>query len=130
MRSLLARVRFLGENDARAQSASSIRDDILNQLRGMCVTRRGTMLTCPDYGLVDVSEMLHDFPDAIADMAKAIKHTIQNYEPRLTNVRVRHVRTETMLLLYEISAELQSDRGRETIQFQTSVEASRKVSVR
>jgi type VI secretion system protein len=88
------------------------------------------MLTCPDYGIVDVSEMLHNFPDAIAAMAKAIKHTIQTYEPRLINVRVKHIRTDTMVLFYEISAELQTTRGgRETIQFQTSIEASRKVSV-
>ena len=96
----------------------------------MCVTRQGTMLTCPEYGIVDVSEMLHDFPDAIADMARAIKNTIQRYEPRLTNVRVRHLRTETMTLYYEISADLRRDLGQESIQFQTSVEASRKVSVR
>lgn len=57
-------------------------------------TRQGSCLTCPDYGLVEISELLFEFPDAVGIMQRAIKNAIQSYEPRLKNVQVRHVKSE------------------------------------
>lgn len=88
------------------------------------------MLTCPDYGTATVSEMVHAFPDAIAEMARAIKHTITTYEPRLKNVRIVHIPTEDMTLRYEIHAQLDRQGGAVPVQFETSIDATRKVSLR
>ncbi len=111
-------------------SDAETRDSILAHLRAMCLTRQGTMLTCPDYGTATVSEMVHAFPDAIAAMAKAIRHTIQSYEPRLTNVRIKHIPTEDLSLRYEITAQVIRDNAKVPIQFETSIDASRKMSFR
>jgi type VI secretion system protein len=109
---------------------SEIRDSVLEHLRVMCSTRQGTMLTCADYGTATVSEMVHAFPDAIAEMARALKHTIATYEPRLTNVRIVHIPTEDMTLRYEIHAQLARQGNTVPVQFETSIDATRKVSVR
>ena len=67
---------------------------VASHLVQMLNTRQGSALTCPDYGLVEVSEVLHDFPDAVGIMQRALKNTIQQYEPRLKNVQVRHIKGE------------------------------------
>lgn len=99
----------------------------------MLNTRQGSCLTCPDYGLIEVSEVLHDFPDAIGLMQRAIKNSIQLYEPRLKNVQVRHVKNEVthnMLLEFEITAQLQYPDGRrQALRFSTSVDGSGNVKL-
>lgn len=96
----------------------------------MCMTRHGTLVTAPDYGIADVSEMLHAFPDAIAEMARAIRHTLQTYEPRLSNVRVKHIPTEDMTLRYELTAQLVTKSSKVPVEFETSIDPSRRITIR
>lgn len=114
----------------RAVPDSETRDSVLEHLRLMCSTRQGTMLTCDDYGTATVSEMVHAFPDAIAEMARSLKHTIQTYEPRLANVRIVHIPTDDMTLRYEIHAQLARSGSPVPVQFETSIDSTRKVSIR
>ncbi len=116
------------------QSASDcdLRDSILLNLEHMCATRVGSMLTAPDYGIADVSEMVHAFPDAITLMAQTLKHTIQSYEPRLQSVQIIHIPSENgeLTLRFEIRARISSGVSKQTIKFETTLDASRKFSVR
>ena len=114
----------------RAISDQETRDSVLEHLRVMCETRAGTMVTCPDYGTATVSEMVHSFPDAIAEMARAIKNTIKEHEPRLTNVQITHLPAEDLTLRYEISAYLVGDGSKVPVQFETSLDSSRRLRVR
>jgi type VI secretion system protein len=90
------------------------------------------MLTCPDYGVASVSEMIHSFPDAIALMARTLRHTIQTYEPRLTNVQIRHIPSETleMTVRYEVVAQLIMEGGKVPVKFETNIDPSKRVTVR
>ncbi len=105
---------------------------VLHLIR-MLNTRQGSSLTCPDYGLIEVSEMLHDFPDAIGIVQRAIKNSIQNYEPRLKNVQVRHIKNETMgamILEFEITGQLHYPDGRRSpLRFSTAVDQSGNVKL-
>lgn len=114
----------------RAVSDSETRDSVLQHLRHICTTWQGSMLTLPDYGLVDVSELIHAFPDAIAMMAKAIRNSVQKYEPRLANVMIKHVPSELgdLTLRFEISATLVD--GKSRVKFETSLDTARKFEVR
>jgi type VI secretion system protein len=106
---------------------------VAEHLRRMLNTRQGSCLTCPDYGLIEVSEVLFDFPDAIGIMQRAIKSTIQTYEPRLKNVQVRHIQGDEArerMLAFEISAQLHLPDGRrQTLYFATSVDPNGNVKV-
>lgn len=106
---------------------------VLRSVGEMLNTRQGSALTCPDYGIPEISELVHDFPDAIGLMQRAIKHSIATYEPRLKNVQVRQVKNDanhTLILEFEISAQLQLPDGRRTaVRFGTSVDASTNVKV-
>ena len=96
-------------------------------------TRQGSALTCPDYGLIEVSEVLYDFPDAIGIMQRSLKNTIQVYEPRMKNVQVRQIKGEVgseMILQFEITAQLQLPDGRrQSLRFSTAVDGSGNVKV-
>lgn len=129
--SLLTRIRkpeFAGAK--RGASASEVRDSLLAHLRAMCQTRQGTMLTCPQYGVTPVSEIVHAFPDAVDEIARSIKATIAAYEPRLADVSVRQLPTEDLTLRYTITARLRDDRTGQRFQFETSVDTSRRLTIR
>jgi type VI secretion system protein len=129
--SLLARIRQPESTGARRQATDEdTRRSVLEHLRAMCTTRHGTMVTMPDYGVADVSEMIHSFPDAIAEMARSIRHTIQTYEPRLTNVRVKHLPSEDLTLRYELTAQLVNGNSKQPVTFETTIDPSRRIIVR
>ena len=135
MTTLLARLRAPGAHRGASGEAgddAAERASILQHLQVMCATRRGSMRPRPDYGLPDVSEMVHSFPDAITDLIRAIELTITKYEPRLTNVRVTHVPSEAVELVvrFEISAVLVASPQRARVSFETRVNASREITVR
>lgn len=99
----------------------------------MLNTRQGSCLTCPDYGLIEVSEVLYDFPDAIGIMQRSIKNCIQAYEPRLKNVQVRHIKNDfanELILQFEITAQLHLPDGtRKALRFSTAVDPSGNVKL-
>lgn len=106
---------------------------IITHLQHMLNTRQGSSLTCPDYGLMEVSEVLHDFPDAIGLVQRSIKNSIQLYEPRLKNVQVRHAKNDTaqsMILEFEITAQIHYPDGRrQALRFGAAVDQSGNVKM-
>ena len=116
----------------RAVSDREIRDSILQNLINMCCTRLGTMLTCPDYGISDVSEMIHSFPDAITLMAQTLRHTVQTYEPRLQNVQVIHVPSDLndLTLRFEVRARVVLEGSKTAVKFETALDTTRKLTIR
>lgn len=112
---------------------SDVEAAVSQHLARLLNTRQGSCLTCPDYGLIEVSEVLYDFPDAIGIMQRALKNTIQTYEPRLKNVQVRHIKNDLqneMTLQFEITAQLHLPDGRrQSLRFSTNVDGSGNVKV-
>lgn len=97
------------------RGSNELENDITAHLVEILNTRMGSARTIPDYGLMEVSEVLHDFPDAIAMIQRSLKACIQQYEPRLKNVQVRHIKSDAlamMLLDFEITGQFQLPDGR------------------
>ena len=127
--SLLTRISHAADphsNDRHTWKDHDLETAVIGQISRMLNTRQGSSLTCPDYGIVELSEIVHDFPDAIGIMQRAIKNSIQLYEPRLKNVQVRHIKNEAthaMLLEFEITAQLQLPDGRkQAVRMSTSMD--------
>jgi type VI secretion system protein len=134
--SLLARLERAADPTSSGRSTArdgDVETSVSQHLNRLLNTRQGSCLTCPDYGLVEVSEVLHDFPDAIGIVQRALKNTIQQYEPRLKNVQVRHIKGEEMgemSLSFEITAQLHLPDGRrQSLRFATAVDGSGNVQV-
>ena len=134
--SLLSRLEHLSDPQSSerytrrdADTETAVTEHIVRMLN----TRQGSCLTCPDYGLVEVSEVLYDFPDAVGIVQRALKNSIQQYEPRLKNVQVRHVKNEyahEMMLQFEITAQLHLPDGRrQSLRFATTVDGSGNVKI-
>ncbi len=107
---------------------------VLEHLQRMLNTRQGSSLSAPEYGIVELSELLHDFPNANAIMQRTIKNTIVKHEPRLKNIQVRVVEKEelrdSLCVFYEISAQLTyPDGDRQPIRFSTSIDESSNVQI-
>jgi len=134
--SLLARIERAADPTSTERYTardSDTESSVTQHLARMLNTRQGSCLTCPDYGLIEVSEVLYDFPDAIGIMQRALKNTIQTYEPRLKNVQVRHLKSDLgneMMLSFEITAQLHLPDGRrQSLRFSTAVDGSGNVKV-
>lgn len=88
---------------------------VINHLQHMLASRTGGSLTCPDYGVPDMTAMLHDLTEAGAMLQRQLKASISAYEPRLKNVQVRLLKSEVAGqpgLLFEVSGHIILDDGR------------------
>jgi len=119
MASLLKKLEGLAQGASSTsytvRGGNDLENDITSHLVEILNTRMGSARTVPDYGLMEVSEVLHDFPDAIAMIQRSLKAGIQQYEPRLKNVQVRHIKGEAlaqMVLEFEITGQFQMPDGR------------------
>ena len=113
-------------------NASLLADSVLSNLRRMLNTRQGLALTVPDYGLPDMTDMVHLFPEAVDICRRSIRQSIEKYEPRLKNVIVTSAIDEDdpFNLRFEIRAQLVTDRVTTPIQFFTTLDASGQADVR
>jgi type VI secretion system protein len=125
--------------DARAGSPLTIGEDtellarsILNHMQRLLNSRQGESLCVPDYGIPDVAEVVHAFPDSIGDMQKAIQTSIEKYEPRLGKVRVKRMESEgeVLELRFEILAQLVTAKKKAFLKFETIVDPDGKIRIR
>jgi type VI secretion system protein len=61
---------------------------IMDHLNRLFNTREGSLPHLKDYGLPDISDIYRKMPHGIEELQKAIKRTIEKYEPRLAKVKV------------------------------------------
>ena len=105
-------------------------ESILENLRAILNTRVGESLSAAGFGIIDLADLVHNFPNAGFIMEKSIRATISEYEPRLRNVRVRLVPSEDVLVLaFEISARLAHDRSQASVRVRTEVTPTGHVTV-
>ena len=107
---LLERIRLREKNPHRREidDSGQMIDSVLDHLTRIFNTRRGNVPIAEDYGIPDYTEFLHNFPDSLRDLERAIKQTIIQYEPRLKTVRVSFIpRDEDVFTVkFQISARL------------------------
>ena len=109
MRGLLSR---LGEHTRTSRDVRDVEASIAHHLRVMLNTRRGEVAAAPEFGVVDFTELMHQFPSAIQSLQQAIRATVLQYEPRLRGVTVRHVPSEDPLILrFDITGQLTEGSG-------------------
>ena len=106
---------------------------VLEHLRAMLLTRKGSAVGIPDYGILSVTDIVHSCPDAIDDVLKSVRETIRAYEPRLANVVVKYVPgrdvRDTTTIRFEIAGEVQNGSRRTPVKFHTIIDAARNLRV-
>jgi type VI secretion system protein len=130
---LLSRIQHPETAHARSgMTETELRDSILRNLRLMCTTRLGSVPSAPKLGVISVSDVLHSFPDAATVMSRSIRDTIEQYEPRLTNVRVQFVPSTNieLVLRFEVIGQATLGGRRTPISFETNIDPNRRMTVR
>jgi type VI secretion system protein len=93
---------------------------IMDHLNRLFNTREGSLPHLKDYGLPDISEIYRKMPHGIEELQKAIKRTVEKYEPRLRKVKVtpRETDPKDFRLVFILSGELTEGGG--LVRFQTT----------
>jgi type VI secretion system protein len=119
-------------NRTTKQDESQLLSSVLEHVGKMLNTRRGNAPVAPDYGIPDIVDMIHSFPESIRIMEQAIRATIEKYEPRLSNIRVKHTEfdEEIFSLHFEVTAVLAPSSSKKPVRFETKVDNNGEVSVR
>lgn len=101
-------------------------DSVMLNLRQMLNSRQGLARTVLDYGLPDLTDVVHSFPEAIDICKRSIRQSIEKYEPRLISVAVDHVPDpdDIFHLRFEIRGKLKTDREALPVAFYTTLDAS------
>src|SRR3989338_11114861 len=76
------------------ENTQQLADSVLRHLQKMLNTRQGHALTQPEYGIPDVTEFIQTLPDMVNEVRRAIRNSIEKFEPRLRNVEVTFVPSE------------------------------------
>lgn len=113
-------------------NTNQLAKSVLRHLQKMLNTRHGNAPVQLDYGLPDLTELVHSFPESIAQMQKAIRNTIEKYEPRLRAVKVSYVPSDDdpLRVKFEITAQLVTTREKTPIWFETTLDSSGQVEVK
>lgn len=103
---------------------------IVGNLQALLNTRLGDAVSAEGFGVVDLVDIIHDFPAAAQIMQRSIRATISKYEPRLRNVSVRLVPNDDPLILtFEIAGRLVGDRRRGVVRLRSEMTHGGRVSV-
>ncbi|UQZ90378.1 type VI secretion system baseplate subunit TssE [Deltaproteobacteria bacterium Smac51] len=63
-------------------------ESIRRHIERMLTARRGSVQALPDYGLPDLNDLSYSKSDLLAECCRFIAESLENYEPRLTRVKV------------------------------------------
>ncbi len=103
-------------------------ESVVANLQAVLNTHQGDGYTCPEMG-VDFFDVLSRWPSSESDVLRAVALTIERYEPRLRNVRVRTLpKPESAMAVHlEITAEWN---GRDNVRLLTELSRGGSVKVR
>jgi type VI secretion system protein len=121
----------LGKRPTLSEDTGELVRSILRHLQKMLNSRTGHAPAQMGYGIPDPSEVAHNFPGAIREMQKAIKASIETYEPRLCHVDVVHVEVEDdqFNLRFQIVGQLSTPENRPHVCFETVVDSAGRIRV-
>lgn len=131
-RSLLERLDRAGEAVRRTLRVNTDQeaDSVLRHLQKMLNVRQGSAPALPLYGMPDFNDLAARFPEAVVEIQRAIKLSIEHYEPRLRKVRISHLPEDDdpLNVRFEITAQLVTGDSDPAIRFETSVDTSGRIS--
>jgi type VI secretion system lysozyme-like protein len=125
-------VTLLAEIAGAPASSKNPRDAVLADLERLCTLRRGSLLLAPDYGVDDVTFLFYSFPGGIDSWSDDLESAVTKYEPRLRNVRVLPILSDSLdlTLRIEIQALLIAGNRSAPARFAATIDPQCRLSVR
>jgi type VI secretion system protein len=104
-------------------------ESILAHVRALLNTRRGETPSAPGLGVADFTEVAHAFPGGLEELARSIRATLLEFEPRLKAVSVSPLPGDGRLILrFLIAAQLSGRSGR-VLRMTTTVRPGGRIEV-
>ena len=104
---------------------------ILSYLQKILSTKQGSTLIAYDFGIPDVSN-IHDrsYGQYIDEMEESLRKTIEQFEPRLTEVKVSHINEngQKTVMYFKIEAQL-TDHTNTPVLFETVINPDGKIAI-
>lgn len=106
-------------------------DSVREHLQKILNTKQGNVPIGEEYGLPDFIDLFRDYPESLRDYERSIRSTIQGYEPRLKNVRVKLIANEEdpLTLRFQVSARLVTRDEKVPVVMQSTVDQEGKVRI-
>ena len=118
-------LRRLGTDRRAVDETQSISE----HLQILLNTREGLSVTHPDYGLPDLTDIVHMLPDGVHALQNAIRDVILKYEPRLSKVKVRFVPSDDAFVLYFDVLARRNDADRTPFRARTALQPGNRFKV-
>ncbi len=100
-------------------------ESVMRHLQKMLNTRQGQALTQPEYGMPDITDCAEAAPEALDRVRRAIKNSIESFEPRLRRVKITHLPLAGDLNLhFGISGQIVTESAQIAVHFNTTVTPS------
>ena len=119
-------LRRLGEDRRTVDEYQSISE----HLQMLLNTREGLSVTNPDYGLPDLTDIVHMLPDGVHALQNAIRDVILKYEPRLSKVKVRFVPSDDAFVLYFDITARRNDADKTPFRVRTALQPGNRFKVK
>jgi type VI secretion system protein len=111
-------------------SARALADSVKRNLQRMLNTRQAQTPIQPEYGMVDVTDCAESLPEVLDTVRRAIRISIERFEPRLRRVRISPLPSpDSLTLRFAITGDLETGRERVAVSFDTTIDPIRGVAV-
>lgn len=112
-----------GANQSLDVGAEKLKRSVQMHLQNMFNVRQGSVATSLEYGLPDFNDLdiSSGYATAVNEIRKAIKLSLERFEPRLTRIKVKHLWDEDnqLELRYEITARMNIQEDSVRVRFET-----------
>ena len=114
------------------QDLDEIRASIIKNLERILNSRAGMSAACESYGIPDMTQIVRGIPERRLEIEQALARCIEEYEPRLTHIEVRHdIENKTpMVACFQVHAAISTGKTAEEVWFDTVVVSSGRVRLR
>jgi type VI secretion system protein len=131
---LLDRIRVMAKNPSRrvTEDPKQLIRSVQEHLQRILNTRQGNVPIAEDYGIPDFTELMSGYPESQRAIERAIRSTIERYEPRLQAVRVAILGEEkdNLTLSFQISARMLLREGKDSVTFDSVLDAGGRFTVK
>jgi type VI secretion system protein len=131
---LLDRIRVMAKNPSRrvTEDPKQMIRSVQEHLQRILNTRQGNVPIADDYGIPDFTELMSGYPESQRVIERAIRNTIERYEPRLQAVRVAILGEEkdNLTLSFQISARMLLREGKDSVVFDSVLDAGGRFTVK
>ena len=117
-------------------SLQALEQSIMDNLKRILRSRRGTSAACPEYGMPEMDYLSEGYTEQAKAFAEDIEEAIERYEPRVTDVRVvpprlqeRRETEEPLILRLEIKARVLVPGTRHKARFRALLSADGRVDL-